>query len=264
MIHAWLEFSLPGIFAVLAVLYAVTGGLIFWLTYYSPLGKTIRSCKGLTPSYFGAVAVLFGLLTGFLTADISDRNRQATRTVQAESEALTSMYALSIASASDMANIRNAIRAYTKSVLEDEWPLIARGDGAVKTEIALNALLQSVADPKIAGPAGQAVTNALVNLSLRVSGARSDRLALGADRSYDLKWFTVLFLCFMTQVALAAVHLEKPRPQAAALAIFSVAAIVALALIAEQESPFDGTLQVSRAPLEQVLKLAPAPNNPNG
>ncbi|MGB7259514.1 MAG: hypothetical protein WBD48_15675, partial [Pseudolabrys sp.] len=72
------------------------------------------------------------------------------------------------------------------------------------------------------------------------------------------------FLCLMTQVSIGIVHLERPRANALALAIFSIAAVVALSMIAEQESPFDGTLQVSKTPLENVLKLAPAPNNPNG
>ena len=121
-----------------------------------------------------------------------------------------------------------------------------------------------IADPKIAPAAGAAIHTALVNLSLRVAGARAERLAIGADRTNEIKWFTVLFLCLMTQIALGIVHLDRPRAHAVALSIFSIAAVVALGLIAEQESPFDGALQVSKTPLENVLRLAPHPTNPNG
>jgi heme A synthase len=123
--------------------------------------------------------------------------------------------------------------------------------------------MQTVADPNTARDAGQAVHNALVSLSLRVAGARADRLALGADRTNDLKWLTVLFLCLMTQIAIGLVHLDRPRANALALTFFSVAAVVALGLIAQQESPFDGALQISKAPLDNVLRLAPHPGNPN-
>ncbi len=264
MIHDWLDLSLGGIIGVLFAVYAFAALLIFWVTFYSPLSGPIRSCGGLVAPYFTAVALLFGLLTGFLASDIADRNRQASRIVQAEAQSLTSLYTLSIASASDMSSIRDKIRRYAQSVLADEWPLVPTGAGSPKTQGLLADLMESVADPHIASAAGQAVSTALVNLSLRVAGARSDRLALGGDRTYDLKWFTVLFLCFMTQIAIGAVHLDRPRAHALALALFSAAAIVALGMIAEQESPFDGTLQVSRAPLDNVLRLAPAPNNPNG
>ncbi len=264
MIHWWLELPLSQTMGVLALAFGFTAALIFVLTFHSPLSATIKNWGGLVAPYFGAISVLFALLTGFLAAEISDRNRQAARAVQSESEALTSMYALSIASASDMAPIRAGIRDYAQSVLNDEWPLIALGGSSIKTADALTHLMETIANPKIAADASAAVHTALVNLSLRVAGARADRLSIGADRTNDLKWLSVLFLCLMTQISLAMVHLERWRAHVLALGIFTVASVVALALIAEQESPFDGALQVSRTPLENVLHLAPAPNNPNG
>jgi len=263
VIYWWLDQSLGSIIAVLMVLFFCSALLIFLLSHHSPLSAPIKSCGGLVAPYFGSIGILFGLLTGFLAADISDRNRQAVRAVQSESEALTSMHALSIASVSDMAEIRGKIRAYAQSVVADEWTP-AGMTPSPKTEAALTALMQSVADPKLAAESSNAVHSALVNLSLRVAGARTDRLALGIDRSSDLKWISVLFLCLMTQIALGMVHLEKPRAQATALTLFTLAAVIALGLIAEQEAPFDGALQISRSPIDSVLRLAPAPNNPNG
>jgi hypothetical protein len=114
--------------------------------------------------------------------------------------------------------------------------------------------LRTVADPKIAPTASQTVRDGLVNLSLHAAASRSDRLALNSYQSDDVKWATVLFLCLMTQLAVAAVHLERPRAHIVALTIFSIAAIVSLGLIAIQESPFDGAVTVSPAPLIAVLK----------
>jgi hypothetical protein len=58
----------------------------------------------------------------------------------------------------------------------------------------------------------------------------------------------------MTQIAIGAVHLERYRAHIAALTIFTIAAIVSLALIAIQEDPFNGSVVVSPQPLEKVLK----------
>jgi len=77
MIHAWLDLPLGGILGWLALFYAATAALLFWLLFYSPLRAPIVSCAGVVAPYFGAIALLFSLLTGFLAADIADRNPRA-------------------------------------------------------------------------------------------------------------------------------------------------------------------------------------------
>src|SRR6185312_9368363 len=101
--------------------------------------------------------------------------------------------------------------------------------------------------------------NALLNTALRVRDARAERLSLASDHTNDVKWVTLLILGVLTQIALAFVHLEKPRAQLTAIAIFSIAAVVALGLVALQEQPFDGALRISSAPIQEVLKTTAPP-----
>lgn len=65
----------------------------------------------------------------------------------------------------------------------------------------------------------------------------------------------MLILGVMTQIAIGVMHLERRGAQAAALVVFSLAAVVTLGLIALQEHPFDGAFRVTPAPLEDLLKL---------
>lgn len=254
MINAWLELSTIPLFALLILFYGSTAALVFWLCFRSPMRKWVHSFSGVVAPFFGATGLLFALLTGFLAGDVGDRNRQAWRAVHSESSAAASVYTLSIASASDMAAIRAALRDYLQSVIRDEWAHMSDNGGSSKTEAALAMLLAELSHPKIASEAGQAVHAALMTSALRVRDARADRLALSSDRTNDLKWTIVLILGVITQVALGLVHLERPRAQAAAIAVFSTAAVVTLGLIALQEHPFDGAIRISPAPLEQVLK----------
>lgn len=253
MIHAWLDLPTMALFAALILFYALTAAIISWLCFGSPLRRKIHTLTGVVAPFFGAAGILFALLTGFLAADIGNRNRQAWRAVQGESSAAASIYTLSIASVSDMAGIRAALRDYLQSVVTDEWPHMTVNGGSSKTETALSMLLAELSHPKIATEAGQAVHNALLNTALRVRDARSDRLALASDRTNDLKWAVVLILGVITQVAIGLVHLERPRAQVAAIVVFSTAAVVALGLIALQEQPFYGAIRISPAPLQQVL-----------
>jgi hypothetical protein len=92
-----------------------------------------------------------------------------------------------------------------------------------------------------------------MNAVSRVGIARSERLALAGDQTNQIKWMTVFALGFLTQVAIGFVHLERPRAQVAALMLFSIAVVVVLGLIAMQEQPFDGAVQVSSWPMQEFL-----------
>ena len=80
---------------------------------------------------------------------------------------------------------------------------------------------------------------------------------LSADRTVPTKWAAVLILALITQVAIALVHLDKPRPQAAALFVFTLAAVSVLGLLAVHESPFEPPVFVPPGPILDVLRQVP-------
>ena len=255
MIEAWLDLPAAAVFGVLALLYLCTGALIAWVVYGALLGPRVKRFDGVVAPFFGAVAVLFALLTGFLAGDIGDRNRQAARAVQAEVAELRNVFTLSVASISDMQAIREDWMAYVKAVVRDDWPAMKDGHSAASANAAYDAMLREVSDPKIASTAGAAVHSALLTAAVRVGTARSERLALASDNTSELKWTMVLMLGIMTQIAIGLVHLQKRNAHIAALAVFSVAAVLTLGLIAMQEHPFAGHVRLSPWPLEELLKL---------
>jgi hypothetical protein len=257
VIEAWLNLPAAGIFAVLTALYTVTGAVIVWLTFGPPLGPRVRKLDGVVAPFFGSVGILFALLTGFLAGDIADRNRQASRTVQAEIAELRNVYTLSIASASDMREIRAAWGHYLNAVLRDEWPAMTDGASAPSAGAAYDDLLREVSDPKIAARSGAPVQTALLTATVRVGTARSERLALASDTTSALKWEIVLVLGVMTQIAIGLVHLQRRNAQIAALAVFSIAVVIALGLLGLQEYPFAGDVQIHPAAFEDLFKEHP-------
>jgi hypothetical protein len=84
-----------------------------------------------------------------------------------------------------------------------------------------------------------------------------DRLELANDRTAVTKWGAVLLLALITQLAIAVVHLEKPRPQAAALFIFTLAAVSLLGLLAIHEAPFEPPIFLPPGPIVDVLRQVP-------
>lgn len=255
MIRAWLDLSATGIFVSLFALYFGMATLLTVITFCPPLAKKTQSLNGIVAPFFGSVAILFALLTGFLAADVGDRNRQAYRAVQAEAGELHNIYTLSIAAISDMRTIRTALKAYVNSVVSEEWPAIADGPLSQHTGALYDDLLREVSAPAIARASGNAVHAALLNATIRLGTARNERLALATDHTNDLKWLVVIVLGLFTQIAIALVHMDRLRAFLTALILFSSAATVALGIIALQEYPFYGAFQISPAPLEALKSL---------
>lgn len=262
MIRTWLDLPAGGLFATLFVIYFGMAALLAIVVFASPLKRPVQTLAGIVAPFFSAVAVLFSLLTGFLANDIGDRSRLASRALQAEASELRNVYTLSIASVSDMADIRRALKGYINSVIADDWPALSLGQHSPKTDAAYDELLRQVSDPRIAKESGNAVHGALMGAAVRAGTARNERLALSGDQTNDIKWIVVLLLGLFTQVAIAAVHLDRPRAFVASLTIFSTAVVIALGFIALQEYPFYGAIALKPESLSTLQALPEMPGAP--
>jgi len=252
MIDEWLALPDPVVLLLLALFYATTAGVITAFTFGRRTRRFMLTLTGSTPSYFSCIAVLFALMTGFMANDVAIRTRQAVQAVDAEAGAAARVVALSVAAPSDMAAIRALLAAYLRSAMIDDWPEMIEGRASVTTQAALAALLRDAAAPRIAAESGTVVQAALLAAVVAIDTARGARHAAAADATSQLKWWTVLLLGVLVQAALTLAHIERPRAHAATLAIFSSAAVVALGLLALQETPFNGWMEINSMPLQRV------------
>jgi Protein of unknown function (DUF4239) len=252
---AWLALPVPVLFASLIAFYVGTAALIVWFSFRSTWSVPIQSFKGVVAPFFGSTAVIFGLLIAFLSSDIWDRNNKAQNIVFVESDTLVALYSLSAASGIDNKSLRSAIRGYVSAVVEEEWGLLARQERSAKADAALTTLLHEVALPGTVKDTS--VHRTMLDMVLRIRTAHEDRVLLSNDRTVGTKWAAVLLLALITQIAIAVVHLEKPRPQVAALAIFTLAAVTVLGLLAIHEAPFEPPIFVPPGPIANVLQQVP-------
>jgi Protein of unknown function (DUF4239) len=252
---AWLGLPVVAIFASLFAFYLGTAFLLAWLSFRSRLSERILSFKGLVAPFFVSTATIFGLLVGFLSSDIWERNKQASRVVLTESETLQALYSVAAASGSDDKGLRTAIRDYVHAVIDDEWPRLAVQERSAKADAALTALLREVA--QAAASKNAVIQRTMLDMVLRIRAAHEDRVVLSNDRTMATKWVGVMLLALITQIAIAAVHLEKPRPQLAALLIFTLAAVSILGLLAIHEAPFEPPVFVPPGPIVDVLRQVP-------
>ena len=109
--------------------------------------------------------------------------------------------------------------------------------------------------PALTTAAPPAVHQAMLDGLIQVRQARLVRLTLTAGISNPMNWLAVLVLGVLTQIAVAVVQLEKLRPQALALFVFTAAFAATVALIGLSERPFAGR-PIDAAALRAVVAMA--------
>jgi hypothetical protein len=253
IVAGWIQLPVWQLLAVLVAFYVAFGIAIHWLSFYSPASRWTLSFNGVVGPFFVSAVLIFGLLHSFIAREIWQRNDEAAQVVRAEGDALRALSHLVPESDPAAARIQDLIRAYAKSVIAVEWPQMRQGKGGVGSETEFARLLSAVVDTPVSRSNTPAVQRARIDLVLKLHTLRGTRLAIAGDTTDEIKWATLLILGVVAQVAIAAVHLETPRPQIAALVIFTMAAIIALGFVAIQERPFAPPLAVSPEPLEEVV-----------
>jgi Protein of unknown function (DUF4239) len=205
-------------------------------------------------SLMGALGALFAFLTAFAITTEWGQHREAENTIGMEADACLRLAWISGSPGCDGFAIRRDLAAYVRSVLDEEWPALARsGDGCEVTHDRMSALQYRVrhiaAEPDVPASVSADLTTAADAIAV----TRSNRLNAAAR---DLP--TPLFLlAFLSGVALAlnAVVLALHVDRSYALAIAGIAAVIPLdlALLLAIAVPFGGDLQVDAHPLARVL-----------
>ncbi|KMO36232.1 hypothetical protein VQ02_15670 [Methylobacterium variabile] len=256
----WLDLPVWLVFALLAAYVFGVCGVISLVTNLSWTRPWIGKLSiGIAPTYIGVLAVLLALLTGFVANDAWERQRAASRVVQAERAHALAAYDLSHAAAPDMSDLRKALVGYLDAVIDAEWPAMAdTGRGAPQAGAALARLLETAADPRTGTEAGQAVQTSLLTAVLGLRSARGERLALVASEQDETKWLTLMVLAGLTMISIGLVHWERPLAQATTLILFAAAMVTTLGVIALHERPFDGPLALKPEPLRLARSVVVA------
>lgn len=244
---------MPVMTLLLAGAMTVLALFLCWLCFGSRFAAYAQSWKGVVPPFVGVPATLFGLLMTFLSQDVWDANRRAYEAVALEREQLATLSALSSNPGIDADEILSAIHDYVEAVVGLEWRAMEDGSQSPEAEAALNRLTSAVSGAKI-GPAFQ---RALIDAVIRLRSSRDQRLAIAGAFSDDRKWAAVIIIAFLTQIALAATHLDRPKPQLLAQAIFAFAAIVPISLVASVDEPYSPPNAITSDPLAQLLERFP-------
>ena len=192
MLTFWLDQPIWLIFGSLACL------VLAWCLMLITLTNTKRTrpfivgvSTGIAPAFVGVVSVLLSLLIGFVANDAWERQRQASRVVQTESAQARAVYNLSRSVSKDLPEFRNLLADYIKSIVDEEWPAMAKGGKASsRADHAFGKLLQAAVAPNFDVVVGKATirpcSRRCSTCRPRAAKARPER-----DGGDDSKWVTL-------------------------------------------------------------------------
>lgn len=253
MINLWLDLGPAGIILVpFAVCYATAAGIV-WLTHRSRARPFFASCIGIVGPFFGSVAILYALFAVFLASDVWNHHEQAQIAVAREAGGVSTMLRMADEIGDAGNPLKEATVAYANKVIAEEWPAMRRGARTEPALLALRELGLATVAPAFVQAAPPAVNQAVVEAYVEIRQARRDRLFLSAGHGTSLNWLGMVMMGIFTQVAVAVVHLDKMRPQALALFVFTTAFAASVGLTGLHERPFSSGVAVDDLPLRVAI-----------
>lgn len=254
MIEFWLRSGIAGIVILPFVVLYPVAAFIVWLTHLSPARPFFASCVGIAGPFFASVAVLFSLFAAFLANAVENADGQAQMAVMREADGLRTILRLAEALGPPADGLKQATLIYAESVLRDEWPAM-RGGKVIEDLDPLRALSLATLAPALVAAIPPAAHQTILAGFVEVRQARRERIGLAEHASHPVNWLGVLILGVLTQVAVAVVQLDRMRPQALALFVFTTAFAATIVLIGINERPFAGRT-IDDGPIRSAIASA--------
>jgi uncharacterized membrane-anchored protein YhcB (DUF1043 family) len=255
-ITGWLQ-DLP-LSALAVIVFAATflaAAAIYAVVMALAVGKRGDAFKAVSPGMLPPMGLLFGLLVGFLAAQVWSDAGRAQDAVNREASALRSVVLVVQAfPGPPETRMDELVRRHIREAADDEWPAMAHQRATltvIPVPLAQALLLAIGLSPHTEGQ--KAAQRELVDSLQTALDARRQRIIVSESSVNWVKWTGVVMVALLTLLAIAFVHSGNRLAAALAMGVFAAAVAASLVLIAAQERPFSGQFAVSPDALLQVM-----------
>ena len=252
----WL-YHLPVVWMALVVFLATA--LVAMAIYVGVLalatGDRAQAFKAVLPAVLTPLAVVFGLLVGFLAAQVWSEADRASAAVIREASALRTIVVLAGSFPKEReAHIRAFVRRHIQEAVSQEWPAMAhqratltmlRTSDAEALQVILSLVPESDAQAFAKREMAAALQSAL--------DARRQRIDISRSTINWVKWTGVMLPALLILLTIAILHSDNRKAGAIAIAIYSISLAACVVLIASHNRPFSGEISVGPDLLLQVM-----------
>ena len=238
---------------VLAVV-AAGNGVIYYGVFALATPKRTIAFKLMSPVMLTPLAVVFGLIIGFLAAQVWSDTERANAAVTREAGALDTVVLLAASFRATEKQIRALVRRHIEEAVTHEWPAMARQETTLAMMTAADReaidLMLSTLPRTNAETIAQ---SAMVDAFRTALDARRERIIISRSKINWVKWTVVLILAGLIVTTIAIIHCDNRLTAALAMGLFSVGIVACVVLIASHNRPFTGEISVSPELLVRVM-----------
>jgi hypothetical protein len=255
-ITGWIEdLPLAGLAVAVFALTFLAAAIVYVVVMALAVGKRGEAFKAVSPGMLPPMGLLFGLIVGFLVAQVWSDAGRAQDAVNREASALRSVVLLAHAFPGEPeTRFDSLVRRQIRAAVDDEWPAMAHQRATltvIPAPLAEALRLAIGLSPRTEGET--AAQREIVDSLESALDARRQRIIVSESSVNWVKWTGVIVVALLTLIAIAFVHSGNRLTAALAMGIFSAAVAVSLLLIAAQARPFSGQFAVSPDVLIQVM-----------
>ena len=232
---------------------AVSALLMFLVTQYGPLAAPLRGFCGVVPPFFQSVGILFALFAAFLGADIWQRVAESNHSLEKEVAGVQSIVQIARSLGPVGKPILLDVQQYVKVTLDQELSTSGQARSGL-ADATLEETVQEILSLPHDNGRYDVAQGAMLAAYESIWEARTTRRHIADTHSDPYKWTAVIFLGFLTQIALTLGHMDKPKPLAAALLIFTLAFAAIMIALGIHERPLADPALVSVEHLERIIK----------
>jgi hypothetical protein len=255
-ITSWLQdLPLPGLALIVFAATFLAAAAVYIVVMALAVGELGAAFKAFSPGMLPPMGLLFGLLVGFLAAQVWSDAGRAQDAVDREASALRSVVILIHAFPGEPeTRMDGLVRLHIREAAEVEWPAMAHQRATLRVipaPLAQGLQLAIGLSPRTEGQ--KAAQRGIVDSLQSALDARRQRIIVSESSVNWVKWTGVILVALLTLIAIAFVHSDNRVTAALAIGIFAAAVAVSVILIAAQARPFSGEFAVRPDVLIQVM-----------
>lgn len=212
--------------------------------------ETLKKNHEVAGFTFGVLGAFYGLFLAFVIVAAWERFDRADDAVQHEALALTALYRL----AGDYQDptrsiLQHAIRNYTRSIVEKDWPEMADNTYLTKRDaVGAMGLWKIISDYKPSDSRQALLVDKSFDQVAEVSNARAMRYMYYSENLPDMVWMVIYVGLIITVGFSYFFGLETFKSQALMCAVFSGLLGLTILAILELAHPYQGTQTISVSP----------------
>jgi hypothetical protein len=250
-----LNLPIPAMAVVIFAGSYVLAAIVYFGTVKLATGERARAFKALSPGMLPPLGIIFGLLVGFIAAQVWSDFEKAKVAVATKASALRTVDLLAAGlPEAQRDQFRSLVRKHVDIAVNEEWPAMGKHRATLTTVPA--ALTEALQATLAVAPAdeGQRMTRSEILRALETAlDARRQRIIISQPSVSTVKWAGILLQALCALVAIAMVHSDNRLTCVLALLIFSTGIALSVLLIAVYSQPFTGEVSVGPELLKQVV-----------